>query len=571
MDESDETLTVSGVSDLPVTPVDVVALADDDEVSTRILLFLTVDPPRASEGDGEILVTVTAAVDKGVRPDETRIRVAVSGSGDPDAVDFAAVSDFEIVIPANTPKGTGTFTVVPEDDLIAEADEVVTISGVSDLPVRPATLELLDDDEASGRVLLSADPARVSEGDGPVAVTVTASLDRGVRQSATTVTVSVSGSGDRDAVDFAAVSDFEIVIPANTPKGTGTFTVVPEDDLIAEADEVVTISGVSDLPVRPVTLELLDDDEASGRILLSADPARVSEGDGPVAVTVTASLDRSLRREATTVTVSVSGGGDPDAVDFDAVADFEIIIEANAPSGTGSFALTPEDDAEDEADETLTVSGVSDLPVTPVDVLLADDDEASTRIVLSVVPSRVSEGDGPVAVTVTASLDRGLRQEATTVTVSVTGSGNPQAVDFAAVLDFGITIEANAPSGTGTFTLTPEDDAVDEADETLALTGESDLPVTPATMVLADDDEMASRVLSISRRRGGRGRGRSAVRGDAGRPERGGSDGGLCDGGPGGVPGSGRRGGHRLRERGGDADVRAGRGVADDPGADNRR
>ena len=497
MVESNETLTVSGASDLPVTPA-VVTLADDDEVSTRILLFLTVDPPRASEGDGEILVTVTAEVDRGVRPDESRIRVAVSGSGDPNAVDFAAVTDFEIVIPANARNGTGTFTVVPEDDGIPEADELLTISGVSDLPVSPATLELLDDDEASMRILLSADPARVSEGDGPVTVTVTASLDRGLRQEATTVTVSVTGGGDPNAVDFAAVTDFEIVIPANAPNGSGTFTVVPKDDLIVEADEVLTVSGVADLPVRPATMELLDDDEASGRILLSADPARVSEGDGPVTVTVTATLDRGLRQEATTVTVSVTGGGDPNAVDFAAVADFDIVIPANAPNGSGTFTVVPEDDLIVEADEVLTVSGVADLPVRPATMELLDDDEASGRILLAADPARVSEGDGPVAVTVTASLDRGLRQKATTVAVSVSGGGDADAVDFAAVADFRIIIAANAPSGTGTFTLRPEDDAEDEADETLTVTGESDLPVTSASVVLADDDEMTSRVLSIA-------------------------------------------------------------------------
>ena len=493
--EADETLTVSGVSDLPVTPA-TMELLDDDEASGRIVL--SADPARVSEGDGPVAVTVTASLDRGLRREATTVAVSVTGGGDADAVDFAAVADFEVVIPANAPNGTATFTVVPEDDVIVEADETLTVSGVSDLPVTPATMELLDDDEASGRIVLSADPARVSEGDGPVAVTVTASLDRGLRLEATTVTVSVTGGGDPDAVDFAAVADFEVVIPANAPNGTATFTVVPEDDLIVEADEVLTVSGVADLPVRPATMELLDDDEASMRILLSADPARVSEGGGPVAVTVTASLDRGLRLEATTVTVSVTGGGDPDAVDFAAVADFEVVIPANAPNGTATFTVVPEDDLIVEADEVLTVSGVADLPVRPATMELLDDDEASMRILLSADPARVSEGGGPVAVTVTASLDRGLRQEATNVTVSVSGSGNPHAVDFAAVADFAITIEANVPSGTGIFTLMPEDDAEDEADETLALTGESDLPVTPASVVLADDDEMASRVLSIA-------------------------------------------------------------------------
>ena len=495
--ETDEMLRVSGASDLPVSQATMV-LADDDEVSTRILLFLSVSPAQASEGGGPVEVTVTAALDRGVRPETTRIAVAVDGSGDPFAVDFAAVPGLEIVIPANAPSGTGTFTVVPEDDAIVERDEVLTVSGVSDLPVSPATMELLDDDEASMRILLSAAPAGVREDGGPVAVTVTASLDRGLRQEATTVTVSVSGSGNPHAVDFAAVPDFTITIAANAASGTGTFTLRPEDDAEDEADETLTLSGVSDLPVSPATMELLDDDEASMRILLSADPARVSEGGGPVAVTVTAALDRGVRPETTRIAVAVDGSGDPFAVDFAPVPGLEIVIPANAPSGTGTFTVVPEDDAIVERDEVLTVSGVSDLPVSPATMELLDDDEASMRILLSADPARVSEGDGPVAVTVTASLDRGLRQEATNVTVSVTGGGDADAVDFDAVADFGITIEANAPNGTGTFTLTPENDAEDEADETLALTGESDLPVTSASVVLADDDEMTSRVLSIA-------------------------------------------------------------------------
>ena len=466
--ESDERLAISGASDLPVTSTSV-TLADDDEVSTRILLFLTVDPPRGSEGDGEIRVTVTAAVDKGVRPDETRIAVSVAGSGDPDAVDFAPIPDFDIVIPANTPEGRAIFTVVPEDDLIVEADETLTVSGTSDLPVTPATMELLDDDEASGGILLSANPARVSEGDGPVAVTVTAAVDKGLRQQATTVTVSVSGSGDPDAVDFAPIPDFDIVIPANTPEGRAIFTVVPEDDLIVEADETLTVSGTSDLPVTPATMELLDDDEASGEIVLSADPARVSEGDGPAAVTVTAALDRGLRQQATTVTVSVSGSGNPDAVDFAAIADFAITIEANAANGTGTFTLTPEDDAEDEADETLTLTGAADLPVTPASIVLADDDEMIVSRVLSIADAEASEGAGEVRFAVT--LDGPSGAEVTVGYETVNRDGFPDPVAEAG-------IDYESVSGTLTFAPGEEsltirvpvvDDDLDEPDETFAL------------------------------------------------------------------------------------------------------
>ena len=491
---ADETLVVSGTSDLPVMGA-AVALVDDDEASSRILLSAV--PVRISEGAGPTRVAVTAAMDRGLRQEATTVTVSVGGSGDPKAVGFHPVADFAITIPAHAANGTGRFTLTPEDDRRVEVDETLTLSGASDLPVTSTVVLLADNDEASTRIVLSVVPSRVSESAGPTPVVVTASLDRGLRQEATTVAVSAAGSGDSDAVDFDAVADFDIIIEANAPSGTGSFTLTPEGDAVVERDEVLTVSGASDLPVTPVDVLLADDDEASTRIVLSVVPSRVSEGAGPTPVVVTASLDRGLRQKATTVAVSVAGSGDPDAVDFDAVADFDIIIEANAPSGTGSFTLTPEGDAVSERDEVLTVSGASDLPVTPVDVLLADDDEASTRIVLSVVPSRVSEGAEPTPVVVTASLDRGLRQKATTVAVSVAGSGDPDAVDFDAVADFDIIIEANAPSGTGSFTLTPEGDAVSERDEVLTVSGASDLPVLPATLTLRDD-ETVSRMLSIT-------------------------------------------------------------------------
>ncbi len=495
--EANEQLTVSGASDLPVTPA-TVTLADDDDPSTRILLSAV--PGRLSEGDGATPVTVTATLDRALRQQETAVTVTVSGSGDAGAADFVAVADFAITIPANAASGAGTFTLTPGDDATAEADETLTVSGASDLPVTSTTVTLADDDDPSTRILLSAVPGRVSEGDGPTSVTVTATLDRALRQQATSVTISVSSSGDPDASDFAAVADFAITIPANAASGAGTFTLTPEDDAMVESDETLTVSGASDLPVTPAAVTLANDDEVSTRILLflTVDPPRASEGDGEILVTVTAEVDRGVRPDESRIRVAVSGGGDPDAVDFAPIPDFDIVIPANTPEGRQTFTVVPEDDGIPEADELLTISGVSDLPVSPATMELLDDDEASMRIVLSADPARVSEGDGPVGVTVRASLDRGLRQEATTVTVSVTGSGDPDAVDFAAVADFGITIEANAPSGTGTFTLSPEDDAEDEADETLALTGESDLPVTPASVVLADDDEMASRVLSIA-------------------------------------------------------------------------
>ena len=496
--EADETLSVSGASDLPVTST-AVTLSNDDEESTRVLMFLSTEPARASEGGGPVRVTVTAQLDGGVRSEATRVVVSVTGSGNPAAVDFAPVANFEITIAAGATSGTGTFTLTPEDDTIAEADEKVSVAGISDLPVTPTVLTLFDDDEASTRILLSADRARVSEGGGPVTVTVTAALDRNSRQQATAVTVTVAGSGNPDAVDFAAVPDFEIAIAAGATSGAGGFLLTPEDDSNFERDETVSVSGASDLPVTSTAVTLSNDDEESTRVLmfLSTEPARASEGGGPVRVTVTAQLDGGVRSEATRVVVSVTGSGNPDAVDFAPVANFEITIAAGATSGTGTFTLTPEDDTIAEADEKVSVAGISDLPVTPTALTVFDDDEASTRILLSADRARVSEGGGPVTVTVTAALDRNSRQQATAVTVSVAGSGNPDAVDFAAVPDFEIAIATGAMSGTGTFTVNPDDDAIAEADETLTVSGISELPVTATSLTLADDDERPQQTFRV--------------------------------------------------------------------------
>ena len=92
---------------------------------------------------------------------------------------------------------------------------------------------------------------------------------------------------------------------------------------------------------------------------------------------------------------------------------------------------------------------------------LEDDETASTAVTLSVNPASVGEADGATAVVVTAALDGGARGEATAVTVAVGDGGDSatEGTDYQAVSDFTVTIGANATSGTGTFTLTPTQDA----------------------------------------------------------------------------------------------------------------
>ena len=305
--------------------------------------------------------------------------VAVAGTGNADAVDFEPVPSFTITIAAGDKRGTGTFTLTPTDDEVDESDEMLLVTGTSVLPVTGAEVELADDDATSSSIALTAQPPRLSEGDGATPVGVTATLDAGARTEPTTVTISVAGSGNADAVDFADVEDFTITISAGETSGTGTFTLTPDDDDVDEQDEMLSVEGTSVLPVTADTVELADDDQPSAAIELSARPRRIAEDGGARAVRVRATLDASARTEATTVTVAVAGTGNADAVDFEPVPSFTITIAAGDKRGTGTFTLTPTDDEVDESDEMLLVTGTSVLPVTGTEVELADDDATSSR------------------------------------------------------------------------------------------------------------------------------------------------------------------------------------------------
>ena len=467
--ESDDTLAVSGVSDLPVTSASVV-LADDDEVSTRILLFLSVNPAQASEGGGPVEVTVTAAVDRAVRAEETRVAVSVSPSGDPLAVDFAPVPGFEIAIPANTLEGVAMFTVTPEDDMIVERDETVTVAGTADLPVTPATLTLLDDDEVAG-ILLSATPAEVAEDGGPALVAVTASLAGGVRQEATKVTVSVSPGGDPDAVDFAPVAGFAITIAAGSANGSGTFTLTPEDDREDESDESLTISGASDLPVTPTSVEIVDDDETAPPALSVAD-AGVAEGGAELAFVV--DLDAPSGEEVTVRYVSADATAE-------AGSDYEPV------SGTLAFApgevsktvrVVVLDDELDEPDETLSL-GLSlprnaTLGRASAQGTILDDDEPP---VLSIAGASGMEGDGQLDFVISLS---GPSIAEVTVRYATRDGTAAAGSDYRPV-DGTLTFAPGQVAMTASVAVI--DDALDEVDEetfAVALSANTGAPLDPA-------------------------------------------------------------------------------------------
>ena len=586
-----------------VTADDVtVTVTDVDTASTQVTL--TVNPTAVGEGASATTVTVTGTLNNAARTEGTAVTVTVS-SGTASASDFAPVSAFTLTIDEGQASGTAMFTLTPTDDDVDEADETVTVEGstaAAGLNVTATTVTITDDDERG--VQVSPTTLTVPEGgDGTYTVVLTSEPTGDV-----TVTP-LHGSGDTDVT----VSPSLTFTTADWNEAQ-TVTVSAGSDADAEND-TATIEhtivgadyGANSVTADDVTVTVTDVDTASTQVTLTVNPTAVGEGASATTVTVTGTLNNAARTEGTAVTVTVSSGT-ASASDFAPVSAFTLTIDANQPSGTAMFTLTPTDDDVDEADETVTVEGstaAAGLNVTATTVTITDDDErgvqvspttltvpeggdgtytvvltseptgdvtvtplhgsgdtdvtvspaltfttadwneaqtvtvsagsdadaendtatiehtivgadygvnsvtaddvtvtvtdvdtASTQVTLTVNPTAVGEGASATTVTVTGTLNNAARTEGTAVTVTVS-SGTASASDFTPVSAFTLTIDEGQSSGTAMFTLTPTDDDVDEADETLTVEGSTaaaGLNVTATTVTITDDDERGVQV-----------------------------------------------------------------------------
>ena len=202
VDEPDRTVIVDGTTaaaDLTVEPADGVTLTiEDDEAPPVISLVLT--PELISEHGG--MSTVTAELS---HPSSVQILVVPSvlaGSGRQG--DHYRWSPYTILtIAARETASTGTIGITAIDNEVDSPNRVLTVRGglfSSELMrgiVQPQarSLTIEDDDEPSTKVTLTVSPASVRENatGADRTVTVTATLDKGARETDIPVTISVAG------------------------------------------------------------------------------------------------------------------------------------------------------------------------------------------------------------------------------------------------------------------------------------------------------------------------------------------------------------------------------------------
>ncbi len=489
------------------------------------------DPPTLSIGDA------TASEGK-----SATFSLRLSSAHDADVTVTATTADGTAAAPGDYTHTTRTLTIPAGDlgatfavpttsDTLVEGDETFTVilSNASVLVSDMTGAGRITDGNALVMLTVDADTRKagnqteVPEDGRPRTVRVTATFADGTRFETNQLVRVTVGAADDSAVrgdDYTAIQSVDVVIPARAASGSATFSFTPRHDNRYEPTERVSLTSTfAGVMMSDASIAIADDDVRGmlfvpKRLTISEqdDPeTKVIENLGVYGVLLTSMPTGNVR---ITMSPRFAGGGDvevsPGSLTFTpsnwfSPQEVTLKMEGDMTSNPTDLGITIRHyvkaagtDYEGVAAEDFIVT-VSDSDKPPVGVVLSVDTDTTS-------PGNqtgLAEDGGAQIVHVTATFTGGsVFANPQDVIVSV-GRGSGSAVegtDYEPVTHtvlappsttgaVRITIAGGRGSGSGTFTLTPKDDAVDEADETISVTGALDgFTVTPATLTITDND-----------------------------------------------------------------------------------
>ena len=463
------THTASGGGYGAVT-ADLAVTVTDDETPETAGIVLSPTSLTVAEGS-EASYTVRLAT----QPTAT-VTVAVTGQASTDLTLSAASLTFT-TSSWNTAQ-TVTVSAAEDDDADNDTATLLHTASGGDYAGETASVSVTVTDDESVGIALSTTALGVVEGDD-AEYTV-----RLATQPTATVTVAITGQAATDLTVSAAALTFT-TSSWNTAQ-TVTVSAAEDDDADNDTATLVHTASGGDYASETAELAVTTTDDESVGIVLSTTALGVAEGDD-AEYTV-----RLATQPTATVTVAITGTSGTDLTLDPASASLTFTTSTWNTAQTVTVSVAEDDDADNDAATLVhTASGgdygsvTADLAVTVDD---GDGDPVSGEVVLSVSPSSVSEGDGTTSVTVTATLSAGARGEPRVVTVTVAEDADEYAATPAV---FEIEIPEDAARAAGAFDLAPVDDADDEPDRRVPVTGttEAGLAVQDTSVMLRDDDE----------------------------------------------------------------------------------
>ena len=277
-------------------------------------LMATPSAIREDAGTTQIALTVSLATAKAATETVTFTVVAPS-EGKPAVrdVDYVASLGAIVTIPAGATVGTTLLTFTPINNTAVDSLRAI---GVQATFASGATLmtdiKIVDDETPSTAIALSVNPHAIVEGSGEVNVTVTATLNGKVLGENATVVIAIDGTSTatRD-VDYAALFNPLISIPAGSITGSTQFAIRIIDDDLLEGNETIKLIGV---------VNGLEGDEAeitlSDQAPMTPDPGDPSDpGDSSLAFADNTAIPDQSYTAGTTITPLVlpaaSGGTAP--------------------------------------------------------------------------------------------------------------------------------------------------------------------------------------------------------------------------------------------------------------------
>ena len=495
IDEPDEGISIEGTL-TGITVAGTSLTITDDEVTPTVTLVLT---PTAIDESGDDNASTVTAMLSGKSSVAVTLAVAAAAGADTVASDFTVTTNKTLTIAAGATTSTGAVTITAVDNDVDAPNKSVTVSATASGGgvANPGNQTLtINDDEGVPTATLVLTPTAIDESGATNSSTVTAMLS-GKSNAAVTLTVAAAAGADTAAADFTVTANKTLTIAAGATTSTGTVTITAVDNDVDAPNKSVTVSatasggGVANPGNQTLTI---NDDEGVPTATLVLTPTAIDESGATNSSTVTAMLS-GKSNEAVTLTVAAAAGANTVAADFSLSTTTTLTIAAGATTSTGAVTITAVDNNVDAPNKSVTVSatasggGVAN-PGNQT-LTITDDDAAPSGITLTVSPATVGEEDGETEITVTATVNGTTRYvDAQTVTVSVGGGTAISGTDYDAVTNFDITIAAGDASKASTFDLTPTDDVLDEANETINVTGTSgSLTITATTVTITDDDD----------------------------------------------------------------------------------